>query len=229
MIKKLAGITFDFDATFYSYPRMVSGLLHRFGPHVKLIYDLTDVRSKMRNEGKIENFRERQVELMAKRWKKSPEWTRKKLDKVVYNGWNSAFDRVKPLKNVFNMLDMVVANDIPICVVSDYPPHDKLEKMGFMKYPWVLILNGEDLGLLKPDPTGLNLAMEKMGTKPEETLHVGDSLRYDIQGAKNAGMMNAWLKRPWKKNKHNIQPDYTFTNFAQLMDILENEFGLKRI
>ena len=68
-----------------------------------------------------------------------------------------------------------------------------------------------------------------MGTKPEETLHVGDSLRYDIQGAKNAGMMNAYLKWPWKKNKHNIHPDYTFTNFAQLMDLLETEFGLKRI
>ena len=116
MTKKLSGITFDFDATFYNYPVMVSKLIHRFGPHVKLIYDLTDERAKMRKEGKIENFRERQVELMAIRWGKSPEWTRKKLDKVVYDGWNSAFDRVKPLKDVFNTLDMVVANDIPICV-----------------------------------------------------------------------------------------------------------------
>ena len=45
----------------------------------------------------------------------------------------------------------------------------------------------------------------------------------------SAGMMNAYLKWPWKRNKHGIEPDYTFTNFAQLMDLLEKEFGLKRI
>jgi len=228
MTKKLSGMTFDFDATFYNYPRMVVRLIHRFGPHVKLIRDLTEERAKLRKEGRIENFRERQTEAMAERWGKPLDWTQRKLDRVVYDGWNAAFDNVKPLKNVFEMLDMVVANNIPIAVVSDYPAHDKMKKMGFMKYPWKLVLNGEDIGLLKPDPAGLNMAMEKMGTRPEETLHVGDSLRYDIQGAKNAGMMNAWLKWWWKKNKYGIEPDYTFTSFDQLMDILEREFGLER-
>ena len=227
--KKLSGITFDFDATFYNYPRMVTRLLHRFGPHTKLIYDLTKERKKLRQEGHLENFRERQVEVMAVRWKKTPEWTRNHIDKVVYNGFNSAFDNIKPLKNAFNMLDMVVANDIPICVVSDYPPDDKMKKMGFMKYPWVTIINNEDIGQLKPHPAGLQKAMEMMGTKPEETLHVGDSVGYDIRGAKNAGMMNAWLKWWWKRNKYDIQPDHTFKNFDQLMGILEKEFGLKRL
>jgi HAD superfamily hydrolase (TIGR01549 family) len=229
MVKKLSGITFDFDATFYNYPRMVTKLIHRFGPHTKLIYDLTKERKKLRSEGKIENFRERQVEVMAKRWKKTPEWTRNHLDKVVYNGFNSSFDKIKPLKNAFNMLDMVVANDIPICIVSDYPPHDKMKKMGFMKYEWVAIINGEDVGELKPSPAGLQAAMKKMGTRPEETLHVGDSVGFDVRGAKNAGMMSAWLKWWWKRNKYDIQPDYTFVNFEQLMDILEKEFGLKRV
>ena len=229
MVKKLSGITFDYDATFYNYPRMVTKLIHRFGPHTKLINDLTKERKKLRQEGIIENFRERQVEVMAVRWNKTPEWTRKHLDKVVYDGFNSSFDKIKPLKNVFNMLDMVVANDIPICVVSDYPPNDKMKKMGFMKYEWATIINGEDIGQLKPHPAGLQKAMEIMGTKPEETLHVGDSVGYDIKGAQNAGMMNAWLKWWWKKNKYDIQPDYTFTNFEEFMVLLETEFGLKRI
>jgi len=228
MVKKLSGITFDFDATFYNYPRMVTKLIHRFGPHTKLIYDLTKERKKLRDEGKIENFRERQVEVMAKRWKKTPEWTRNHIDKVVYDGFNSSFDRIKPLKNVFNMLDMVVANDIPMCVVSDYPPHDKMKKMGFMKYEWVAIINNEDIGQLKPHPAGLQRAMELMGTRPEETLHVGDSVGFDVRGAKNAGMMSAWLKWWWKKNKYDFEPDYTFTNFEEFMGLLETEFGFKR-
>ena len=229
MVKKLSGITFDYDATFYNYPRMVGRLVHRFGPHTKLIYDMTKERKKLRSEGHLENFRERQVEVMAKRWDKDIEWTRKHIDKVVYDGFNSSFDNIKPLKNVFNMLDMVVANNIPICVVSDYPPHDKMKKMGFMKYEWVAIINGEDVGQLKPHPAGLQQAMKKMGTKPEETLHVGDSMGFDIKGAKNAGMMNAWLKWWWKKNKYDFEADYTFTNFEEFMVLLETEFGLKRL
>ncbi len=228
MVKKLSGITFDFDATFYNYPRMVTRLIHRFGPHTKLIYDLTKERKKLRSEGRIENFRERQVEVMAKRWGKSPEWTRNHLDKVVYNGFNSSFDNIKPLKNVFNMLDMVVANGIPICVVSDYPPHDKMRKMGFMKYKWAAIINCEEIGELKPSPAGLQAAMKAMGTRPEETLHVGDSVGFDIRGAKNAGIMSAWLKWWWKRNKYDIQPDYTFHDFEEFMDILEKEYGLRR-
>ncbi len=126
------------------------------------------------------------------------------------------------------MLDMVVANGIPICIVSDYPPHDKLRKMGFMKYEWAAIINGEEIGELKPSPAGLQAAMKAMGTKPEETLHVGDSVGFDVRGAKNAGMMSAWLKWWWNLNKYDILPDYTFHDFAELMDILEKEFGLKR-
>ncbi len=229
MVKKLSGITFDYDATFYNYPRMVGKLVHRFGPHTKLIWDMTKERKKLRSEGHIENFRERQVEVMAARWNKDIEWTRKHIDKVVYDGFNSSFDNIKPLKNVFNMLDMVVANDIPMCVISDYPPHDKMKKMGFMKYEWVAIINGEDIGQLKPHPAGLQEAMKLMGTKPEKTLHVGDSVGFDIRGAKNAGMMNAWLKWWWKKNKYDIEPDYTFSNFEEFMGLLETEFGLKRI
>lgn len=228
MMKKLSGITFDFDATFYNYPKMVMRLIHKFGPYTKLISDLTKARAKLREEGYLENFRERQVEVMAERWHKPLDWTRNKLDRVVYDGWNSSFDKIKPEKGSFAMLDMVVANKIPISIVSDYPPHDKMQKMGFMKYPWVIIINCESIGLLKPHPKGYQMAMDAMGTKPEETLHVGDSLKYDIRGAKNLGMMTAWIKRFWKKKSSDIQPDYIFNNFYPFMDILEKEFGLKR-
>jgi FMN phosphatase YigB (HAD superfamily) len=34
-----------------------------------------------------------------------------------------------------------------------------------------------------------------LGTVPAETLHVGDSLEMDVQGARAAGLRAAWLKR----------------------------------
>jgi len=226
MTKELKAVSFDFDATLYNYPRMVMRLIHRYGIHTKLIRDLTKGRALVRKEGHQKDFRERQVQVMAEMWGKSEDWTREKLDRVVYNGFNSHFDNIKPEKDAFKVLDMLVANGIAISVLSDYPPHDKMEKMGFMKYPWKTIINCEEIGLLKPHPKGFQLAMDAMGSKPENTLHVGDSLRYDVQGANELGMYSAWFKRWWRKPKPGITPDYTFKNMKGLMNLLEKEFGL---
>lgn len=43
----------------------------------------------------------------------------------------------------------------------------------------------------KPEPFLFERAMQVMGTKPHETMAVGDRLETDIQGAHNAGILNA--------------------------------------
>ena len=49
----------------------------------------------------------------------------------------------------------------------------------------------EPLVIGKPQPTLFNLAMELMGTQPDETLCVGDRLETDILGGQIAGCMTA--------------------------------------
>jgi 4-nitrophenyl phosphatase len=43
----------------------------------------------------------------------------------------------------------------------------------------------------KPNPTLYEIALEKLGTKPEETLAVGDRIETDILGAQRAGLKTA--------------------------------------
>lgn len=47
----------------------------------------------------------------------------------------------------------------------------------------------------KPKAAGYRRAMEQMGTKPEDTMFVGDQLFTDIWGAKKAGI-ETWLVKP---------------------------------
>lgn len=47
----------------------------------------------------------------------------------------------------------------------------------------------------KPRTAGYRKAMEQMGTKPEDTMFVGDQLFTDIWGAKKAGI-ETWLVKP---------------------------------
>jgi len=225
-MKKLSGVTFDFDATLYSYPLMMTHLIGIFGKHVLLIYALTQARKKIREMGKV-NVRKEQAKIISRKLKIPVYKAEKKIQSIVYEGWNTSFDNVRPYKGVFDVLDKLVRNNIPFSIVSDYPPEDKMKKMGFMKYPWKAIINCEENGLLKPSPEGFKIAMEAMHTLPNETLHVGDSLKYDIKGAKNAGMMSAWIKRGWKVPSRKIKPDYVFHSFPELEKLLEDEFGLK--
>lgn len=46
-----------------------------------------------------------------------------------------------------------------------------------------------DAGAPKPDPAMFKLAMQTAKTKPEESVHIGDDLVCDIQGAKALGML----------------------------------------
>lgn len=50
------------------------------------------------------------------------------------------------------------------------------------------IVYAADVGFEKPDPRIFTAALEELGTAPEETLHVGDRKRQDVEGALAVGM-----------------------------------------
>jgi len=43
-------------------------------------------------------------------------------------------------------------------------------------------------GVAKPDPRLFQLALERSGSRPEDTLHVGDLYHVDVEGARGAGL-----------------------------------------
>ncbi len=51
----------------------------------------------------------------------------------------------------------------------------------------------DELGIAKPDPRILDIALEALGSPPkDEVLMIGDSLTSDIQGGVNAGVDTCW-------------------------------------
>jgi putative hydrolase of the HAD superfamily len=61
-----------------------------------------------------------------------------------------------------------------------------LEGLGLAKHFATIVTSGE-AGVPKPDPRIFELALERLGVRPERALHVGDS-EADEQGAQAAGM-----------------------------------------
>ena len=56
--------------------------------------------------------------------------------------------------------------------------------------------------------------------RPDELLHVGDSLESDIAGANTAGVKSAWLNRNNAVNNTSYIPDFEIASLRNLLEIL---------
>jgi len=85
---------------------------------------------------------------------------------------------------------------IRMAIVSNWDTRlpQLLERMGITVYTEVVVVSSLE-GISKPDTGIFRIALERLGTRPEETVHVGDSLRDDVWGAMGAGMDSVWLRR----------------------------------
>lgn len=79
--------------------------------------------------------------------------------------------------------------NIHLAVCSDYPALDKLKAMGLAGY-FNTIISAQDreVGVFKPDPKGLLLALECMGVSADESLYIGDRADVDSAAAFKAGL-----------------------------------------
>ncbi len=85
-----------------------------------------------------------------------------------------------------------------------------------------------DTGHRKPRPEIFRAALESLGTKPEETLHVGDSLDADVNGAAALGMPTAWITRRVKDPEAALaahsgaRPSHTIADLAELESLVSD-------
>jgi len=116
-----------------------------------------------------------------------------------------------------------------------------LEREGVVKYIDVMIFSDE-VGIRKPDPRIFHLVSERLKVKPCEVIHVGDNLRSDVWGAKNAGLKAVYFLCEAGRDKmaesdpaslvslsrkldglreEDIVPDATISSLAMLKKVIE--------
>lgn len=88
-----------------------------------------------------------------------------------------------------------------------------------------VMITAEDTTKHKPDPQPINIALEKLGSVPENTVMLGDTT-YDMLCAKNAGVspiLVSWslaLKGRKKEELGAACPDYIIEKPEELLDII---------
>ncbi len=112
------------------------------------------------------------------------------------------------------------ALELDVCIVSNIDRSDILKAIGFHNLECQNIVTSEDACSYKPRPEIFEMALRIMSLKPEQVIHVGDSLSSDIMGAKNVGISTVWLNRKQRKRSGNIVPDIECQSLLELSDLL---------
>lgn len=107
---------------------------------------------------------------------------------------------------------------VPLGIVSSavYHPYLEwaLEAFGILD-AFAVVVTSASAGFYKSRPEIYWHAAERLGTRPEWMVHVGDSLRFDVGGAQRAGLGGVWLRREHEESAANgIEPDLTLDTLA---------------
>lgn len=105
-----------------------------------------------------------------------------------------------------------------------------------------IMLFSDDVGIRKPSPRIFEMAIQHFEVEPHKIVHIGDNLKGDVWGAKNAGLKAIYLltdvgrdgiaetdpeslfsysKRLGNLKREQIVPDKTITSLGMLIDAIE--------
>ena len=118
----------------------------------------------------------------------------------------------------------------------EYDSRDPVpEKLGITR--WIDgVVTSEEASVEKPDYRIFSLCREKAEVLPEDCVFIGDSLRHDIEGAKQAGMQVIWYHKAelseeeqQKAAQENIPVMRQFSQCIELLQsYVQRERGQKR-
>jgi HAD superfamily hydrolase (TIGR01509 family) len=123
-----------------------------------------------------------------------------------------------------DFLRLCRARGLRLGVLSDYPAEAKLEALGLRDlFDVVLCAQAPDIGLFKPHPRGLQVALARLGATAAESLYVGDRAEVDAAAAAAAGVPCAIIAGASSTNAAGATAGRTWTEvgaYAQLGRVL---------
>ena len=96
----------------------------------------------------------------------------------------------------------------------------KLSTLGLDAYLPIVLISGE-VGTGKPNVGIFGEAARRARVRPDEAVHIGNSLTSDVAGAKAAGMLAIWLNRGGAiPQLHEPRPDHQVASLSEVSNLL---------
>jgi HAD superfamily hydrolase (TIGR01509 family) len=108
-------------------------------------------------------------------------------------------------------------------VVSDYPAEKKLVAMRLRRYfDTVVTAQDAEVQRFKPHERGIQVALKRLHTRPEDALYVGDRPDVDAEAARRAGVACAILD---PKGRQSNGDWLVFSSYPELGSVIRGERG----
>lgn len=104
---------------------------------------------------------------------------------------------------------------VPIYIVSNIDRDDILKAIEFHGLQSAAVFTSEDAKSYKPRRELFELALTSTGLKPEQVVHIGDSLSSDVKGAGALGINTMWVNRSGKAVPEGV------TSISSLLEALD--------
>lgn len=196
----IKAVGFDLDGTLYPAWQMYAVSADIGIRHPIFLHAFGRVRRALRAPGALDGivasgaFRAFQASLVAERLGADRTATAAAIDKIIYTAIEEKFRHIRPFGGAALCLETLRGSGLKLGLLSDLPPLRKMELLGFRGY-FDFVLCSEDFGALKPDPRPFSALAARFGLDPDSILYVGNKRRYDIEGARAAGMKTALIGR----------------------------------
>lgn len=221
MLADIKAVAFDIDGTLYPQSSLYVRLLPYIIRHLRFYIHYNRARRIMHKTAPLPDFYEYQARLFAETYGCSALRARAMIRAVAYDGLKPYFQRIRPFRNLLETFQKLHDEGYKIALLSDFPPAQKNETWGVLPYCDV-VLGSEETGALKPSKYPFGILANALNLEPGQILYVGNSVRFDVRGANNAGMKSALIAPPLKRIlcKKTKEADISFSSYRQFLKIV---------
>ena len=107
---------------------------------------------------------------------------------------------------------------VPVCIVSDADRSDLYTAIAHHGLAFAAVVCSEEVGAYKPAPAMFARALAALALGPHEVLHIGDSLRCDVAGARAAGIRTVWINRHERPAVEEATADLVVGDLGELLE-----------
>jgi FMN phosphatase YigB (HAD superfamily) len=228
MTDSVEAVLFDIDGTLCEYRRDGSELLELTFETLDVdpFFDLGDYYERFGDaieagNDTIDEIREYCFADIARDSGRDPEVGRELADVYALERDHSDVVWMPGAKESLDAID----ERYPIAAVTNGGPemqNQKLSGLGIEDRFETVVYAGHELPA-KPKPDAFYQALAYVDAEPETVVHVGNSVRSDVRGAKNAGVRSAWIRDGDGSDGFvpTPRPDYVLNSMHDLTDKIE--------
>ncbi|MGB9596959.1 MAG: HAD family hydrolase [Candidatus Poribacteria bacterium] len=143
-----------------------------------------------------------------------------KLIKDLSEYWDEYWGKPAIFPESRNVLAKINEYRIPICLVSniDNAVLDSALKHNQLNFD--MIVTSEDCRSYKPRPEMFQKALSILNLSNSNVLHIGDSLRSDVKGAKLMEIPVLWINRKKQSVNQPEKPDFESSDLSGVIDLI---------